>query len=99
MGLLSDYQAISAQSVQLATDQAAVVAAQNAVTAAQAVVANDIQGDAAADAVIVADLTAAPYNGTAYVPDPNPPAPGGILVIALNAAPPGFIITQVPAAT
>jgi hypothetical protein len=98
MGLLADFQALNADSIAYATAQGVVVTAQAAVVTAQALAVAAASTVTAADTTVATDLAADPYDGVAYVPDPNSTT-GGILFLQTNAAPPGFIVIPVPLAT
>jgi len=69
MGLLSDFQALSADQVKLATLNGNVVSAQQALSDAQAAVASETTTIGADTATVVADLQVAPYNGQSVVID------------------------------
>lgn len=97
MGLLADIQALSADSTAAATAQGGVATAQAALATAQAAAAAAATTTTQADATVAADLAAPPYNGQAFIPDPN--AAGNVLVYSVNSAPPGFAIVSVPPAT
>lgn len=69
MGLLADYQALTADNIQSATDNGTVVTLTAQLATAQAAVAADNQASSAAIQTVIADLSAAPYNGYSYVTD------------------------------
>lgn len=95
MGVLADIQAITTQSAQTATDQAAVTTAQTSLTAAQAVVAQDSQTATTEDQQLVTDLTA--VGGTVFIADPK--VTGNVLVYTVDPnSPVGFTIASVPPA-
>jgi hypothetical protein len=98
MGLLADWALVTSDSIAYAQAQGVVVSAQAAVVTAQtlaAAAATTVTND---DTTVATDLAAPPYNGTAFVPDPSSTT-GGILVLTVNALPPGFTVTPVIPAT
>ena len=98
VGLIADIQKLSADSIQTATDAAAVTDAQSALAAAQAQVDQDSQTATADDAQLVTDLSAPPYNGQCWVPDPN--NQGYALVYKVDPnSPVGYTVTSVPPAS
>lgn len=95
MGLKTDLASVSTDAAKLASDQGVVASLQSQLATAQGVVDADNQAITDADALVAADLAGAPYNGSAFVANPD----GSITLYQVSPNPPGFTIVTIQPAT